>query len=304
MSRIVDVSIIIPSWNTADLLPACLESTSDPTLHVETIVVDNGSQDGSPEIVASRFPSVHLLRNAENRGFAGAANQGARSGTGRHLLFLNSDARLLPGALRELVDVADRHADAGAVGARILNVDGSFQASHTSFPSLASEFLVLSGLGRLLHGAHYPNAGPGDDVVRPVDWVSGACFLVRREAFDAVDGFDEGYFLYAEELDLCYRLRLAGWRTWYQPAAAVVHIGEASLGQRRPEVEAHLYRGRLRFFRKHHRRLAAELLRAQMFAFIAIKRAGHGVLRLVSAGRLGRRVISLHRLATRLRDDA
>ncbi|MGH7895628.1 MAG: glycosyltransferase family 2 protein [Candidatus Binatia bacterium] len=300
----VDVSIIVPSWNTRELLGACLESACDPTVHTETIVVDNGSRDGSPEFVESRFPSVRLLRSAENRGFPAAANQGARVATGRHLLFLNRDARLLPGALGALLDVARMHADAGVVGARILNVDGSFQASHTRFPTLASEFLVLSGLGRLFRGAQYPSAGPDEGAPRPVDWVSGACFLVRREALAAVSGFDEDYFLYAEETDLCYRLRLAGWRTWYQPAAQVLHIGEASLGGRRPDVEAHLYRSRVRFFRKHRGPAAARMLRAQIYGFTAVKRVAHGFVRLVSRERFGRQVISLRRLATHLRDDA
>jgi hypothetical protein len=304
MSRTPDVSIIVPSWNRRDLLGPCLESACDATVDTETIVVDNGSDDGSPEMVEHRFPAVRLIRNPENRGFARAANQGARAATGRHLLFLNNDARLLPGALGALLEVVRTQPRAGAVGTHILNVDGSFQSSHARFPTLAREFLVLSRIGRLVYGRYYPSAGPDEGAPRCVDWVSGACFLVRGEAFAAVDGFDEDYFLYAEETDLCYRLRLAGWRTWYQPAARVVHLGEGSLRQSRPEVEAHLYRGRVKYFRKHHGPMAARLLRAQIYAFTAVKGMTHGCLRAVTRERFGRQVISLRRLVTILRDDA
>ena len=291
-----DVSAIVVNWNTRDLLADCLNTlihnTQDPDL--EIMVVDNASSDGSVEMLRRAFPQVRLLLNEANVGFARANNQGMAASHGRYLLLLNSDAFLQPGALPALVSLAEARPQAGIVGAQLLNLDGSFQASHTAFPTLWREFLILSGLGRALFGRWYPSHG-SEEARGPqrVDYVEGACVLVRREAFEAVGGLDEDYFMYAEEVDWCYAMRAKGWQVWYQPAARVVHLGSGSSRRRSTQRETDLYRSRITFFRKHYGGWAATLLKLQICGFAALKIALHGLLRQISRGRYGREVPSL-----------
>ncbi|MDW8327099.1 MAG: glycosyltransferase family 2 protein, partial [Anaerolineales bacterium] len=244
-----------------------------------------------------------IIANTENVGFARANNQGAAVARGRYLLLLNSDAFLKPGALEALVALAEAQPRAGVVGARLLNADGSFQASHTPFPTLWREFLILSGLGRLLFGYYYPSRG-AEEARGPqiVEYVEGACLLIRKEAFQEVGGLDEGYFMYAEEVELCYAMRQRGWQVWYTPAAKVTHLGGGSSRNRRPQREGDLYRSRVRFFRRHYGDGAAEMLKLQIYAFTIVKYVVHGLFRLISAGRYGRPVVSPRHLAMQLRE--
>jgi N-acetylglucosaminyl-diphospho-decaprenol L-rhamnosyltransferase len=298
-----DVSIVIVNWNTRDLLADCLGSIAQTAngLDVEIIVVDNGSNDGSQDIVRQLFPEVQLIENTKNVGFARANNQATETSQGCYILLFNSDAIATPGAIQSLVHLADAEPRAGIVGAQLLNIDGSFQASYTPFPTLWQEFLILAGLGRLFCGQWYPSRGP-DEAKGPqvVDYVEGACVLVRRQAFEEVGGLDEGYFMYAEEVDWCYEMKKAGWQVWYQPAAKILHVGGGSSQHRRPQREADLYRSRVRFFRKHYGDRAAELLKVQIYSLTAIKTIVHGLLRLLSAGRYGRPVVSMRYLAMAL----
>lgn len=299
-----DVSIIIVNWNTRDLLAGCLDSIERTTdgLDLEIIVVDNASTDGSRAMVRQQFPHVHLIANQENVGFAKANNQAMGASKGRYALLFNSDALATPGSIQALVRLADAKPQAGIVGAQLLNPDGSFQASHTPFPTLWQEFLILTGLGRLLRGRWYPSRGPEEDKgPQVVDYVGGACLLVRRQAVEEVGGLDEGYFMYAEEVDWCYRMKQAGWQVWYQPAAKVIHLGGGSSQNQRPQREADLYRSRVRFFRKHYGDRAAWLLKLQIYGFTAIKTAVHGLLRLISRGHYGRPVVPLRYLALQLK---
>jgi N-acetylglucosaminyl-diphospho-decaprenol L-rhamnosyltransferase len=300
----LDLSIIILNWNTRDLLAQCLKSLYDTmsNLDFEIIVVDNASTDGSAEMVRREFPQVRLIQNAENVGFARANNQAIRVSQGRCVLLFNSDAIATPGAIHSLVGLADAEPRAGIVGAQLLNLDGSFQASHTPFPTLWQEFLILTGLGRLLRGRWYPSYGPEEDKgSQVVDYVEGACMLVRREAFEDVGGLDEGYFMYAEEVDWCYAMRQKGWQVWYHPAAKVIHLGGGSSQNRRPQREGDLYRSRVCFFRRHYGDRATGLLKLQIYGFTALKIVIHGLLRLVSAGRYGRPVVPLCHLAMELK---
>lgn len=296
-----DISIIIVNWNTHDLLADCLDSIASSgiadDLDIETIVVDNASTDGSQAMVRQRFPHARLIANPENVGFARANNQGVAMSNGSHALLLNSDAMVTPGSLQTLVRLADTKPQAGIVGAQLLNPDGSFQASHTPFPNLWQEFLILSGMGRVLYGRWYPSRGPEEDKgPQIVDYVEGACMLVRREAFEDVGGLDEGYFMYAEEVDWCYAMRAKGWQVWYQPAAKVIHLGGGSSRNRQTQREGDLYRSRVRFFRKYYGEGSARLLKLQIYGFTAIKLAVHGLLRLASGGRYGRPVVPLQEL--------
>ncbi len=268
-----DVSIILVSWNTRDLLLACLASLPAALggLHADVWVVDNGSADGSVAAVRERYSAARLIENGGNPGFAAANNQAIDASAGRYALLLNSDTVATPGSIERLVRFADEHPLAGIVGARLLNPDGSFQASFADFPSLRSELLSVTGLGPRLFGRWYPNYGPRQSqVARGVDYVQGACMLARREAVAHVGLMDEHYFMYNEEIDWCLRMRRAAWQVWYLPEAHIVHYGGQSTRQVRHAMIQALYRSKVRFFRKHYGPAYAATLQG---AFVAVLRA-------------------------------
>jgi hypothetical protein len=296
---------VIVTWNTRDLTAESVQSVLSNAAGQasEIIVVDNASTDGTAEMLAERFPSVRMIRNQHNLGFAVANNQGAAASASEVLLLLNSDARLLPGALPAMLEILEREPRAAVVGARLVNADGSFQASHSRFPNLVREFLILSGLGRMLLGRRYPSRGPETERgPQVVDYVEGACLLVRWQAYQDVGGLDTNYFMYSEDVDLCYTLQREGWQVWYQPAAAVIHLGGASSRTRPAGREADLYRSRMRFFRKHYGRGQAAALRLMIYALTMLKQVLHAVLRTVSGGRRGRLVVGWRELRASLRE--
>lgn len=300
----VDLSVIIVNWNTCALLSECItavEREAAAILH-DIWVVDNGSSDDSVAMLRRDFPHVHVIESKVNLGFAGANNLAMERSTGRSLLLLNTDAIVTPGSIQALLEVAGRMPRAGIVGAHLLNPDGSFQASHTNFPTLWQEFLILSTIGRRLRGSRYPShAAEMDKGAQRVDYVEGACLLVRRDALEQVGGLDEGYFMYAEEVDWCKRMQAAGWEVWYQPTAKVVHIGGASSANRKTSREADLYRSRVRYFRIHHGWWQAEILKAMMVAFTGVKQLSHTLLRRFTRNQHGRQVVSVGDLLAALR---
>lgn len=297
-------AIVIPSWNTRDLLGACLQSIADTCAgtDTETIVVDNGSRDGSPDLVRERFPGVRLIQNTENAGFARACNQGIAATTAPYVLLFNSDARLEPGSLQALLSRVEAQPRCAIVGALIRNADGTFQASFSDFPSLRQELLMLTGLGRLLYGRWYPSHDAGEQRgALPVAWISGAAMLVRRVAIEQVGGFDERYFMYAEEMDLCCRCVRAGWQVWYEPAAVVLHLGGASSRSQPAQREIQLYSSRVRFYGTHSGVWHARAAAAMIVAITALKGPLHALVRRVSGGRHGRTVAPPRALLLELR---
>jgi len=299
-----DIDVVIPSWNARELLDACLASLERTRgeLRLRVIVVDNASTDGSVEMVRQRHPWVETHVNGENEGFARACNRGAALGGAPLLLLLNSDAELRPGALQALQRLLAARSRAGVAGPRLVNPDGSFQSSHAPFPTLWQDFLVLTGIGRLLYGEHYPSHSAEEERgQQAVDWVGGACLLVRRSAWEEAGGLDVGYFMYAEEMDLCRRLGEMGWQVCYEPGATVMHVGGGSARRIAEQSEARLYGSRIRFYRRHLGEARAALLRAMILATTAVKIPVHALLRRVSGGRRGRRVVSLRRLRAELR---
>lgn len=299
------ISIIILNWNTRDLLAQCLTSIDEHKgdLQLEIIVVDNASTDGSQAMLKQNYPQILLIANEQNTGFAKGNNQAMQVAHGDYFLLWNSDAFATPGIIQSLLYLAEKEPKAAIVGAQLLNADNSFQASHTPFPNQWREFLILTGLGRILLGHAYPSLGPGDDKgPQIVDYVEGACLLVRRQAFQEVGGLDEGYFMYAEEVDWCYTMTKHGWQVWYQPEAKVIHLGGASSTGRQTHREADLYRSRIRFFRKHYGECSAQLLKIQIYTSTALKNVIHGILRWLTRGRYGRPVVSLKYLVTQLED--
>lgn len=256
------VSIIIVSFNTADLLADCLQSLHDDpdSEHWQIIVADNASADGSVAMVRERFPAVEVLALDRNYGFAAANNRGAEVAGGHHLLFLNSDTVVPAGAIGELAEFLDATPDAGIVGARLLSPDGSLQLSARSFPGPLNTFLLYSGLSRLLPGVR-PFGDPylsyiDHTQVNDVDYVDGACLMMRRETFDRLGGWCEDYFLYAEDADLCFRARQLGASVIYYGRRHITHIGGASAARVavRSTLEAH--RSTFLFILRHHGRAA------------------------------------------------
>ena len=301
MNRLrVDLSIIIVNWNTRELLAQCLQSVEETTrdARFEVWVVDNDSSDGSVAMVRERFPHVHVIANSENVGFVQANNQALDRCQGRYVLLLNSDAQALPESLHKTVQFMDEHPRAGVTGVRLLNPDGTFQASYTPFPTLGREFLILSGLGRLLIRPAFPSYGPQteEDAQRIEGYMEGAFLMARREAVDRVGGLDERIFMYAEDVDWCYRFHQAGWEVWYLPQAPIIHYGGQSSKKRRKRMEAELYRSRVYFFRKHYGRTAAFCLKALIYVMTLPKMFIHKLLRCVTRGRRGRTVTSWREL--------
>ncbi|MCC9076788.1 glycosyltransferase family 2 protein [Litorilinea aerophila] len=266
------LSIVIVSWNTRDLLAACLDSIAreqdalaGAAVQVETFVVDNVSRDGSAVMVQEHYPWVRLLVNEENVGFARANNQALALCQGDYVLLLNPDTELQPGALGTLLAFMDDHPEAGAAGARLLNGDGTLQESCSPAPTLARECWRLLHLDRLYPYARYPMGRWPVDRPRQVDVVQGAALLVRRSVLDQVGWLDPDYFIYSEEVDFCRRIRAAGWAIYWVPTAAVVHYGGQSTQQVAAEMFLRLYQAKIIYFRKHGGRWATGLYKAILF---------------------------------------
>jgi hypothetical protein len=252
------LSVCIVNWNTRDDLEQAIAAVlaADPGLALQVVVVDNGSRDGSAAMVRDRFPGVSLLAESENMGFARGHNLASRQAAGSYLLMLNPDTLVRPGALSALVRFMASHPEAGAVGPRLLNSDGSLQFSCRQFPRPMAALFRNTPLGKLVPRNRYAREylmGEWDhERPRQVDWVSGAAICIRREAWEQVGPFDEGFFMYAEDIDWCLRAEGAGWKIYYLPEAVIVHrIGRAS-DQRPLRMVVEFHRSMARFYRKHY----------------------------------------------------
>jgi hypothetical protein len=300
------VSVVVVNWNTCDLLAQCLASVAETTdaAQVEVVVIDNASTDGSLAMVRDRFPAARLIANSDNVGFGRANNQAAEVSRAPYFLLLNSDALLLPRTLASMLELAGSEPRAAAVGARLCNPDLSFQASYNRFPNLWRQLLILSGAGRRLWRRSYPSYGPATERgPQRVEWVGGACMLLRAEAFMAVGGFDPGYFMYGEEMDLCYRLRQAGWEVWYHPAAVAIHHGGGSQTGGGVELQSMLYRSTMRFFRTHYGRQYAALVGAEIYALTAAKLVAQRLRRALGGAHDAHAVLTLRDLRRQLHGE-
>ena len=245
------VSILIVSWNTRRLLLDCLQSidASPPRLDYEIWIVDNASGDGSAQAVRERFPGAQVIDSSTNLGFAGGNNLAAQHAQGQYLLLLNPDTVVHPQAIDRLVAFLEATPEAGAVGPRLLNPDSSPQISTYRTPGLFLEAWRLSDLDRLFPLSYYAGSHPKPFMV---EVLGGACILVRSEIFQSLGGFDANFFVYSEEVDLCLRIRQAGWRLYHLPGAKVVHYAGQSTRQARDPMFLELYRNKVRFFQKHY----------------------------------------------------
>lgn len=292
----IDLTIVIVSWNVQDLLQRCLESIhasvasstyAEPdgqSPKFEIIVVDNASDDDSVWMVRNRFPDVQVVTNQTNLGFSVANNQGIALSRGRYVLLLNPDTEVMDDALSQLITFADQHPTVGMVGPQLLNPDGSVQPSRRRFPTLTTALIestwlqpmVVSlqsrGLSRILSTPihrmldRYYMADRSENIVQDVDWITGAAMFTRREAIDDVGPMDEGFFMYSEELDWCRRFRKEGWRIAYFPGAQIVHHVGKSSEQVVAARHIHFQTSKVRYFRKYHGTLAAEVLRWHLMA--------------------------------------
>jgi GT2 family glycosyltransferase len=251
-----DLSVAVVSWNTRELLLACLAAIEPGAApySVETIVVDNASSDGSVEAVRERFPGVQVIANAENRGFTRANNQALAVARGRFLLLLNSDAEPRPGSLATLLRYMETHPECGACGPRLVFPDGRLQPNGRRLPTFWREFLAASGLRRLNPDAFADRLewGRSDfSLTVEVGEVSGACLMTRREVVDQVGPMDERLFMFYEEVDWCARMQAAGWKIAYVAEAEVVHHMAQSVKKAGFRVFRTFYESQYRYYRKH-----------------------------------------------------
>jgi len=288
------LSIVIVMSNTRELLRNCLKSIYENTtgIEYEVIVVDNNSTDGSAEMVEEQFPAVKLIRNSENLGFSKGNNQGFAASAGRYMLALNSDTMVLNHAISAMVHFMDERSDAGACGCKLLNEDGSLQPSWENFPTILSEIFYGTPLSRIFP---HRKRRPFSQGVYEVDWVSGACLMVRRETIEQVGGFDERFTpAYSEETDWCYRIKQDGWKVYYLAQPEVVHISGQTTKQKPTRFAVQLQRSKYLFFRKHRRLPYAWLYRvlkgtaclakltARCLSFIFVKRARHKTIQVIN----------------------
>jgi hypothetical protein len=255
----IDLSVVILNWNARAYLTVALDSIYRQQWEktVEVIVVDNASRiDDSVEAVRRDYPWVHLIENPTNIGFSAGNNVGLRSARGRYILFLNPDTVVHTGAFDRLVEWMDAHPKVGAAGPKLLNEDGSLQSSCRAFPSFGAGLFRNTLLGRLFPNnpwsRSYLMQDFRHDQENAVDWLSGSALLVRREAIEQAGPWDESYFMYCEDVDLCYRLKQTGWDRYYVPEATITHrIGGSSDWAQGAMIRQH-HGSMLRFYFKHY----------------------------------------------------
>jgi hypothetical protein len=250
-------------------LDPCLESlyTSSMKCTFDVIVVDNGSTDGSQQMLAEKYPAVKLIQNEGNVGLGKASNQGIEATNGRYVLLLNNDTIVNGASFDAMVDFLDQNPNAGAVGGKLLNPDGTIQACYNHFSTLREEFLIATRLGEIFQRG-YPSVMNAEKT-KSVDWLSSACLMLRRSALDEVGLIDEGYFIYGDEVDLQYRLKMAGWEIYYLPNVFTIHYGGRSMTRwpRRKMV----YRGKMLFYQKNYGPIRTFLLRLMLALLSLIK---------------------------------
>lgn len=259
------VSIILVNYNSAGLLRQCLKSIYEQTQDIsfEVIVVDNASSDESRQIVRSEFPAVQLIESSENLGFSRGNNLGVKLAKGTYCLFLNTDTILFENSIKALADFLDTHPEVGAVGPKILFEDRCFQLSAGRLPNLFGEFLdkIVYFLARRWRLVICPMLERRHNATKTVGWLTGACFMVRHNAFLQVRGFDEKIFMYFEDKDLCKRINSSGWQIMYHPLTSIIHLLAGSSGSIDKQKINGLYRtSQLYYYRKHLGRLQTVLL--------------------------------------------
>ncbi len=276
----MDLSLIILNWNTRDDLRTCLDTIygQERRHAIQVIVADNASGDGSREMVKAEFPQVCLHVNETNLGFGAGNNRAIPDATGRYVMFLNSDTKVTGGALDALIDYADTIPDLGALGPKLLNGDGSLQYSCRHFPNLGTGFFRNTPLGRLFKrnrfASDYLLSNWDHASERDVDWLSGAALLIPRDVLHQTGGFDEGFYFYCEDVDLCKRIHDLGRRVIYYPHAVIYHIIGRSTDKVPTRMTYEFHRSMYRFYRKHYAAKTPLLVRPLILPGIVARASG------------------------------
>lgn len=263
----MDLSISIVNTNNRTLLDQCLGSIYQATRQIsfEIFVVDNCSNDGSAEMVRRKYPAVHVIENEKVLGYSASHNRALKRCQGRSVLVFNEDMLVKSGALDIMVAFMDAHPDAGMLGCRLLNPDGSLQPSCRTFPDLRIVLFRSLYLDKLLPRNRWTGANFmsywGHDTVREVDVIKGCCMVVRREVLDQVGLMDERFFIYYEETDWCYRTKQQGWKIYFTPDAEIVHYGEQTTSRQSARMTLIHRQSQLKYFQKHHGEVTAFLVR-------------------------------------------
>lgn len=255
----IDLSIIIVNWNSKDYLKKCITSILDNThkIEFEIIVIDSGSFDGCGEMLQQHYPQVHFIQSNENLGFARANNKAFKASNSRVLLFLNPDTELVNAGIEKLLCELNTLPNAAIVGPKLLNSDRTVQTSCIRvFPNILNQILSAEVLMKLFPRSRLWGIAPFfDNPERPIDVnaISGACLMIKRSFFETVQLFCEDYFMYSEDIDLCYKVRKAGWKSYYVPTAVIIHHGGGSSSQSKVNTfsDVMMLESRWRYFRKN-----------------------------------------------------
>jgi len=297
------LSIVIICWNDLGVIRECLRSIFECThsIEFEVIISDNGSSDGSSEFLRQNYPTVRIVHNGANLGFAAGNNRGIRASHGEYVLILNPDTIIHEGALDRWVEFANHHPDAGAFGCRVLNPDGSYQGSARPFPTIARELIAATYLRPLAYLSERfvsdTYTGWNGDTERAIDWQSGCCVLFRGDLLKQLGGFDEQFFYHFEEVDLCRRVWQAGYPILYTPEVSITHLGGQSVGRFPIRFALERERNRYRYYYKHFG--AADVWRCRYAAMLwfRVRQCGYGVIRLLHpSDTLKRRLEMYHKV--------
>jgi GT2 family glycosyltransferase len=273
---VAHVDVVIVAYRSKEMLRTALDSIRayPPAGGASVWIVDNDSRDGTGDLIRAEFPDVHFIQAAHNLGFSRANNIAIPQGSAPFVLVLNPDAALVPGTLDRLIEILEDRPDVGIIGPKLVRPDGSFDhASRRSFPTILGALGHFTGLGRRSSAAPRLSQYRAPDITAgSVDAVNGAFMLMRRDALDRVGLFDEGYWMYMEDLDLCYRFKQAGWVTWYEPSAIARHVKAGTSGaHRRPKLNYAFHYGMYRFYRTHYAGGHSRLVNVAVYAGIATK---------------------------------
>jgi GT2 family glycosyltransferase len=284
-----DFTIILVNWNTAEMLLEAIASVqaeaAHSTLSCEIIVVDNGSSDESVSRVKQVYPAIQVIEMGYNSGFARAVNRGLANRQGRHVLLLNTDARLKAGALTAFAKAFGPDSRIGIAGGRLLKEDGSAQNTAAPFPTLLTELINKSLLGLVGCSSHPRKLEANQTQALEVDSVIGASLAIREETLRQIGPLDERFFFFFEETDWCTRARLAGWQVAVLPDAVVIHGQGKSSEKVLSDVRIEFFRSRYRFFLKHHGRLQTTLLFLGLMIKLVVENISALLMVILSAGR-------------------
>jgi len=301
----MQLSIVITCWNDWKTIEDCLRSIYDGTdsITFEIIVSDNGSTDGSSEFIRRNFPDVRIIDNGSNLGFAKGNNVGIRAASGKYVLILNPDTVTQENALDRLVAFAEQHPEAGGFGCRILNPDGTYQASARLFPTLPRYWMAALGLRYLdpylpfFTFEEYWNWH--GDSERLIDWQSGCCVMFRGSVLREVGGFDEQFFYHFEEVDLCRRVWNAGFPIVFTPEATVIHLGGQSVSRFPIRFQLEKHKSRYRYFYKHFGPKASRQCRLLSITWIRMRQAAFAIIAVVRPADKVRERLKMYRVVAR-----